>query len=35
MRGLPVKEVQERVTGEAEEPSDEEIQNYYEKNKEA
>ncbi|MGH3109035.1 MAG: peptidylprolyl isomerase [Rubrobacter sp.] len=31
---LPVQEVQERVTGEAE-PSDEEIQNYYEKNKEA
>jgi peptidyl-prolyl cis-trans isomerase C len=31
---LPVQEVQERVTGEAE-PSDKEIQNYYEKNKEA
>jgi peptidyl-prolyl cis-trans isomerase C len=31
---LPVQEVQERVAGEAE-PSDEEIQNYYEKNKEA
>jgi len=31
---LPVQKVQERVTGEAE-PSDEEIQNYYEKNKEA
>jgi peptidyl-prolyl cis-trans isomerase C len=31
---LPVQEVQERVAGEAE-PSDKEIQNYYEKNKEA
>jgi peptidyl-prolyl cis-trans isomerase C len=31
---LPVQEVQERVTGNAE-PSDEEIQKYYEKNKEA
>jgi peptidyl-prolyl cis-trans isomerase C len=31
---LPVQEVQERVTGDAE-PSDKEIQNYYEKNKEA
>src|SRR5215211_6604643 len=31
---LPVQEVQERVTGAAE-PSDKEIQNYYEKNKEA
>jgi peptidyl-prolyl cis-trans isomerase C len=31
---LPVQEVQERVAGDAE-PSDEEIQNYYEKNKEA
>jgi parvulin-like peptidyl-prolyl isomerase len=31
---LPVQKVQERVAGEAE-PSDEEIQNYYEKNKEA
>src|SRR5215211_2765372 len=31
---LPVQKVQERVTGAAE-PSDEEIQNYYEKNKEA
>jgi peptidyl-prolyl cis-trans isomerase C len=31
---LPVQKVQERVTGDAE-PSDEEIQNYYEKNKEA
>ena len=31
---LPVQEVQERVAGNAE-PSDEEIQNYYEKNKEA
>ncbi|HEX5915794.1 MAG TPA: peptidylprolyl isomerase [Rubrobacter sp.] len=31
---LPVQEVQERVTGDAE-PSDEEIQTYYEKNKEA
>ena len=31
---LPVQEVQERVTGNAE-PSDEEIQTYYEKNKEA
>jgi peptidyl-prolyl cis-trans isomerase C len=31
---LPVQEVQKRVAGEAE-PSDEEIQNYYEKNKEA
>jgi peptidyl-prolyl cis-trans isomerase C len=31
---LPVQNVQERVTGDAE-PSDEEIQNYYEKNKEA
>jgi peptidyl-prolyl cis-trans isomerase C len=31
---LPVQEVQKRVAGDAE-PSDEEIQNYYEKNKEA
>jgi peptidyl-prolyl cis-trans isomerase C len=31
---LPVQKVQERVTGEAE-PSEEDIQNYYEKNKEA
>jgi len=31
---LPVQKVQERVTGNAE-PSDEEIQNYYDKNKEA
>jgi peptidyl-prolyl cis-trans isomerase C len=31
---LPVQKVQERVAGDAE-PSDEEIQNYYEKNKEA
>src|SRR5918911_1300188 len=31
---LPVQEVQERVTGAAE-PSNREIQNYYEKNKEA
>jgi peptidyl-prolyl cis-trans isomerase C len=31
---LPVQEVQKRVTGDAE-PSDKEIQNYYEKNKEA
>jgi peptidyl-prolyl cis-trans isomerase C len=31
---LPVQKVQERVTGDAE-PSDKEIQNYYEKNKEA
>jgi peptidyl-prolyl cis-trans isomerase C len=31
---LPVQEVQERVTGDAE-PSNKEIQNYYEKNKEA
>src|SRR5215217_2303604 len=31
---LPVQEVQERVTGDAE-PSDKEIQNYYEKTKEA
>jgi peptidyl-prolyl cis-trans isomerase C len=31
---LPVQKVQERVAGKAE-PSDEEIQNYYEKNKEA